>query len=347
MLTSITVENFRGIERLHVEGLGRVNLIIGRNDSGKTALMEALEMAWLPEGACFVLAARQSGRNAGAVMEDFDDFWLPIFRQMDAKRGFQLKFNAIPAEGIGLSVKRAASPPPTTSMGAGASLDPTGAWALEFEVTRDKKLTSVVRSSAQGVQFPPEPPHFPGTRLWVSPSPGLSANDIRAFSRLKQTGRDSIVTDLLKHISDKISGIELLAPTGERVGVFVRLQHEGLIPLQMMGEGMKRYFEFAVSLAMADDAPLFIDEIENGLHHSVLEPLWDWIASTARERNAQVFATTHSEECVQSATRVFQRQHSDELRVIRLDKQEHETKAVVYDSDLVEAAERMGVEIRG
>ena len=92
---------------------------------------------------------------------------------------------------------------------------------------------------------------------------------------------------------------------------------------------------------------LGIDEIENGLHHSTLESVWSWLATVSAASSMQIFATTHSEECVQAACRAFSALNDPGLRVIRLDRRAGETVATVYDRNLVAAAERMGVEIRG
>ncbi|NNB98542.1 AAA family ATPase [Corallococcus exiguus] len=348
MLTSITVENFRGIERLHVEGLGRVNLIIGRNDSGKTALMEALLLARDPRNAIDILTARQRMRVAStnnADLADFDEFWLPIFHRMDALAGFRIHSTSFADRPSTLAVAKEPVDGPMTIDGVRASVV-TPAWTLKATVTGGRhETTSVIDQTATGEKLPTAQTNIPSR--WISPSPVIGSEDIRAFSKLKQQGRDEAVTELLRYVNDQISGVELLAPTGNRVSVYVRLRREGLVPLLMMGEGMKRYFKFAVSFAATDGASIHIDEIENGLHHSVMEPLWAWISRATQAKFAQVFATTHSEECVQAASRVFKAQNDVGLRVIRLDKQEHETRAVVYDRDLVEAAERMGVEIRG
>lgn len=42
MITSLHIKNFRGFEDLEVKGLKRVNLFAGRNNSGKTSLLEAV-----------------------------------------------------------------------------------------------------------------------------------------------------------------------------------------------------------------------------------------------------------------------------------------------------------------
>ncbi|RYD52533.1 MAG: ATP-binding protein [Verrucomicrobiaceae bacterium] len=348
MLTSITVENFRGIERLHVEGLGRVNLIIGRNDSGKTALMEALLLATNPGTAGSSLVSRQAERNPDADIRDFDEFWLPIFRRMDATRGFSIEFARSNGPKARLSIKQAPPDSPVAPEGLGIQQVQTGAWALVREITKgDETITGLIQPGTQGIRFPSSLNlEAPGWN-WVSSASRIGALEIRELSKLKQQNKDNTIINLLQYVNNQITSIELLALTGKHVNIYIRLKNEGLIPILMMGEGMKRYFEFAVVLASAKHKPIYIDEIENGLHHSTLEPLWNWIAMASDKQDVQIFVTTHSEECVQAASRAFNAQNDDGLRVIRLDKQEHETKAVVYDRDLVEAAERMGVEIRG
>ncbi|MCP3104120.1 AAA family ATPase [Myxococcus sp. K15C18031901] len=287
MLTSATIENFRGIERLQVEGLGRVNLIIGRNDSGKTALMEALQMLWDLEDAGFVLFARQAARHPDTKFMDFDDFWLPIFRRMDARRGFRIGGTDSQGKWRQLAVAKA----PTATFAVQAPEEGVGAeartsWALDWTMTHGQ--TSEVRmlgSDGKSIRFPTllKPPEG---RTWINPSPSVTATDIRTLSRLKQQGRGDAVVSLLRLINERVSGVELLAPTGERATVFVRLEHDGLLPLSMMGEGAKRSFELAIALASEQHPVLCIDEVENGLHHSTLEslavpghrtPPWRWV----------------------------------------------------------------------
>lgn len=120
-----------------------------------------------------------------------------------------------------------------------------------------------------------------------------------------------------------------------------------LLPLSSMGDGFQRCFQIGVTAAAHDKSGLFIDEIENGLHHATLDHLWRWLAVVARKRDLQVFATTHSEECIAAACRAFTELDDDGLRVIRLDRREDRTTAAVYDRALVETAVSAGVEIRG
>lgn len=165
---------------------------------------------------------------------------------------------------------------------------------------------------------------------------------------LKQRGQDNILLELLREVDGRLSSIELLAPGGELAELFVRLNNgTPMLPAKLMGEGFQRCLEIGAAAAAHDWPTLFIDEIENGMHYTVLEPLWRWIATISRRRQLQVFVTTHSEECIQAACRAFHELGDDGLRVIRLDRLETGTRATIYDRTLLEVAERTGTEIRG
>jgi AAA15 family ATPase/GTPase len=44
VLNSLEIRKFRGFQHLQIERLGRVNLIVGKNNVGKSNLLEALQM---------------------------------------------------------------------------------------------------------------------------------------------------------------------------------------------------------------------------------------------------------------------------------------------------------------
>jgi len=349
MLTAVEVENFRGIERLSVSGLGRVNLIIGKNNAGKTALMEAIGAVGVVEDAGNWLSAMQYSRMPEMDFSDFDNFWRPIFRSGDAERGFIIRATrsaGLPVHLTMHQVRReqlvAHGPPSATTL---KRLD----WALEYtiEAQKTRRFKVSYRTGNRGVSFPPI--LYPDAQsAWIGSGPSDLIEAIRLLSTLKQQGRDEQVRSLLHQLDERIAGLEILSPTGSQAAVFVRVAGEPmLLPFQAMGEGVQRCFDIAAALAGSDAPFLAVDEIENGLHHSVLESVWRWLAEISTARKVQVFATTHSEECVQAACRAFSALNDDGLRVIRLDRKEHQTVATVYDRNLVEAAGRMGVEIRG
>jgi hypothetical protein len=72
----------------------------------------------------------------------------------------------------------------------------------------------------------------------------------------------------------------------------------GRIPLGTLGGGLTRMLTLALSLIQSRGGLLLVDEIETGLHYSVMGEMWRLVSETARDRNTQVFAATHSLDCV-------------------------------------------------
>src|SRR5262249_30830035 len=105
-----------------------------------------------------------------------------------------------------------------------------------------------------------------------------------------------------------------------------------------MGEGMRRVLSMVLAIANAPGGVVLIDEVENGLHHSVMKEVWTAIALVARRMDAQVFATTHSYECITAAHEAFTARGPYDLRLYRLDRNNGDIQVVGYDQETVGAA---------
>jgi hypothetical protein len=361
MIRAVQIQRFRGIRECVADGFGRVNLIIGRNDCGKTAFMEALWVAEDLEDASRSLAGIQNIRlgRVGKLL-DFDRFWRPLFYNLDGKAGLSLSVTHSDGTQDALQVRQGAvsqefivDPEVGRARGQDSPFDDADAtvspkWAIDLELmaSGQAKTTQRLVATPTRLKFPPRSGKVGSA--WISSSAKMGENEVRHVSEMKQLGTDGSLVELLREVDNRVSGIELLAPGGDVAELFVRLDHgTPMLPVALMGEGFQRCLELGAAAAVHDWPTLFIDEIENGMHHLVLEPLWRWIATMARRRNLQVFATTHSEECIHAASRAFQDLDDDGLRVIRLDRMEGETRAAIYDRALIATAERTGTEIRG
>jgi len=343
-IRKITIENFRGITKLVVPGFSRVSLITGKNDAGKTALLEALLLASASDHSPNALAFAQGRRKAKAQIHDFDNFWRPAFREGDAERGISLEIETDLAK---QTMQRLWKEPATTVLQGNGSDGIQSSWSLACEIKVNGATPSTTRAVCTGpsVAFPPAPQNT--MFWWVEPTGDLTDADVRNFSALKQAGRDAEIVEMLRLIDSRIAGVDILAPTG-LASLFFRMHDSTImLPAFVMGGGVQRCLEYAIGLASSTEVPMFIDEIENGLHHSTLESIWAWISAVTKKRNIQLFVTTHSEECIQAASKAFASASDDGLRVIRIDKKDNHTSATVYTRDLIEAAEQMDVEIRG
>jgi AAA15 family ATPase/GTPase len=91
---------------------------------------------------------------------------------------------------------------------------------------------------------------------------------------------------------------------------------------------------------------VLIDELENGIHHSVLTDVWTGIAEIAAKEDLQILATTHSSECIQAAHEVFQARNRYDFALHRLQMVKGEIQVVTHDQRMIEVAEKTEMEIR-
>ena len=75
---------------------------------------------------------------------------------------------------------------------------------------------------------------------------------------------------------------------------------EGLVKLTSLGEGINRYIAILCAIWASKDGYLFIDEIENGIHYTNYKKLWQIIFEASKMANCQIFATSHSRECIEA-----------------------------------------------
>jgi AAA15 family ATPase/GTPase len=125
------------------------------------------------------------------------------------------------------------------------------------------------------------------------------------WNRLKVSRNASRVIEALKIIDPRVEDIFFeVTDSSERLlnpnsGIRVGLQnHQSLVPLGTLGNGMSHLLHLAVVLVHMSDGFATVDEVETGLHYSLMADLWELVVKTAVESNTQVFATTHSADCI-------------------------------------------------
>ncbi len=109
---------------------------------------------------------------------------------------------------------------------------------------------------------------------------------------------------------------------------------------------MLQLADLLLTIREAKQGVVLVDEFENGLHHSVLKKVWAAVAETARECGTQIFAVTHSYECVTAAHRAFEESGTYDFGLHRLERIKGKIKAITYRQETLGAALEMRLEIR-
>jgi AAA15 family ATPase/GTPase len=112
-----------------------------------------------------------------------------------------------------------------------------------------------------------------------------------------------------------------------------------------MGDGMWRMLAMAIAITHCKGGVLLIDEIDTGLHYSVMSQMWRLIYNAAKDLDVQVFATTHSYDCVYSLAQICTNVDIEKsVTVQRIEPGKN--RSVPYDEGEITLAASRDIEVR-
>jgi predicted ATPase len=120
---------------------------------------------------------------------------------------------------------------------------------------------------------------------------------IGMWDRIALTRHQEFVVSALRILDPSVEDV---APQLARGGFIVRRSGQAHFPIGSLGEGTIRMLALAIAMTQCRGGLLLVDEIDTGLHYSVLSRMWELVYRAAVEMDVQVFATTHSHDCIQS-----------------------------------------------
>ncbi|MBI3948455.1 MAG: AAA family ATPase [Armatimonadetes bacterium] len=362
MLKSFTARNFRCFRDLTVEPLARVNLIAGKNNAGKTALLEAIFLHLGPSNPQLPLVINAL-RGVHQVSADPDRIWGALFRGKETDASVELSstdvvgvvrtlrlrltesetVRAVPASETtvpsnGGALQTQGAGPATTALGARDLL-------LEYEDTAGGKGTSRAFVAANEVKLQQARLGPLPVAIFRSTRDPSAHDEIDMFSRLEERGEVGAILGALRLLEPRLQRLSVLVSAGVPM-VWGDVGMGRLLPLAFMGEGMMRLLATLLTIARAAGGAVLVDEIENGIHYSVMQDVWRAIGEAARRNDTQVFATTHSYECIAAAHEAFGDSEPYDLRVHRLERVDDEIRSVTLDQEMLEGVLASGWEVR-
>jgi AAA domain, putative AbiEii toxin, Type IV TA system len=358
MLRSVSIKHFRSFRELALGGsqqpLERINLIAGSNNTGKTAVLEALDLVG-NEGTAEVAFDLNRARGAGYPRAVSRDTCSWLFHDRDTSR--PLEIEGADSEGTARLqmwlVQKDGEKPEQLPEGNSIHGTPLSDLYLSgfpylvshFTGSRgNQRWSTILLGESRGFPAPRESTKQEKC-LYLGSSDSLHALYLEFFSRLEVEGRQEELIPLLRRLEPNLKRVSLVVVEGEPA-LYGDVGQKRLIPLTFMGEGVKRALTFLLAIANVPGGTLLIDEIENGLHHSVLKTIWKTIGEAAEQADVQVFATTHSYECIQAAHQAFSEKGPYNLRVLRLDRLDSEVRVATYNKTTLETSIDMSLEVR-
>ncbi len=349
LLDSLEIKGYRCFEHLTIEKLGRVNLIVGKNNVGKTALLEAL---WIyannSENHILnkIVFDRNEVNNSDSVSHEGMRYYSFAYRNV---------FNNRPE--VPKDKDHVASNPYFCIGEIGqnfVSFDDTPKLVSAIDIENQIKSIVFSRYDYEPSLGMPFIKTFRAKKKELNnvyvDSSGLEGEKLLPFwEKAEKELLDEFVNESLNIIEDKFVDVRFSGDSNNphiRIPM-VRLKNaKERIPLRSLGEGMERMLGIALALVNCKDGILLIDEIENGFHYSILPDVWRLIFKTAKDLNVQVFATTHSKDCIEAFTQAAIDDEESEGILIRLERRGEKIIAKTINEERLSLAVNHDVEVR-
>ena len=160
-------------------------------------------------------------------------------------------------------------------------------------------------------------------------------------------GGEEKLIQLLKEIDPRLEKLRYLkAPGTFQALVYAYFGLKNAVCINQTGQGFSKLFSLFCRMILADAKVLLIDEIENGLYYEAMPDIWRGIATLAAAADIQVFATTHSRECIIDAHETLKTMSSYDFALHRLQRVNGRIEAVTHDQGMLEVAIKSGLEVR-
>jgi hypothetical protein len=368
----LTIEHFRGLKKLELEGLGRVNLITGRNNTGKSSILEALRLLTsdhLASTISGILSHREenifnttdSSHEADAeialqISTLFNGFpqlsepWAPMVVSATAngrKRELRLELRWFSTESSNGNEQGYEQPQPD----------------LLGDNDRTPKLVSLTEGTQRAIPLSNlrrRPYRPPSSQADLSIAPTIPCKYVSPYGgertatlgvlwdRIALSTLEEHVVDALRIIDPAISGGSMVGgvdPRWPRTAIVRSDKIARPVPLRSFGDGLNRLFGIALSLVNAKDGLLLIDEFENGMHYTVQLDAWKMIFRLATQLGIQVFATSHSWDAIEAFQKAAQ-ETPEEGVLIRLARKGDDILPTIFREHELEVATRDHIEVR-
>jgi hypothetical protein len=357
MLKSLTIENFRCLKNFKLDNLSRINLLVGKNNSGKTSLLEAITLLQSDINIQHTLDKILSARNefSNSDKKEFNPaIFFKNFR-IDPKESKIIiqadsqKTSKILEIFIDFVEYELAKTFPALSFCWKDRITDTPDKANE-EILFPFVKTGVININNMTTLNPKT--YFlidfqeiiNRDELFVTANFFSRPNLISLYKQISTTKEEKKIIKILQSLEPEIEDLAI----GENDDFVVGLANiERQVQIGSLGDGIYRLLGLALAIVNVKNGVLLVDEIDTGLHYTAMDDMWKMIWQTANDLNVQVFATTHSNDCWKSLAELAETldDHSDGIAIHYIDKnREH---SISYsEQEMIIAAEK-DYEVRG
>ena len=366
MLQTLAIRGYRGFESYRLTNLARVNLVVGKNNCGKTSVLEAVELlATGGHPSVFLTSlARRGGAGAGEVSSNvahvfFGHRCVPgaKFNLSSDDTGRTLSMKIVSPKEVGGELEdmyldrkqrreRYFGHPiedamPKFGMSIGRDTSENSAEGKTVLPVMEDGSIPIWRQSWMHDRPSGPPVHFYSVE---SLNPVLMGG---MWNTVLANGLEAEVVNDMRLLEPDLDSIHFLTGIERRSEILVGLRNGGVrLPIDSYGDGMRRLLAMRLSFVGAANGFLLIDEVDTGLHWTIMEEMWQFMVEVARKSNVQIFATTHSYDCIRGLGSLIQ-SRPDLKEEVSIQKVHNSLKqAVCLRGDQIKVAVEQNIEVR-
>jgi hypothetical protein len=335
MIESVKIQNFRCFSELEVHGLKPINIIVGENASGKSAFLESV---FISSGSSvqvpFTFRVWRQFGGTIAIQPDsssYQELWEDLFYSFDQTRTISIE--AIGTSGDSRSLRIWYGDESNQVLPFGQQPVPSGFMPqinFKWQGGDREPITVRPKFAANGLQIDgATPDHFPSIMFGPHISQTAEENAKR-FSALSKNGKTGPILKALRSEFPFIRAlsVEYISSTP---AVFAGIEGQSRkFPIGLVSDGINKLFSILLAIASYPNGTVLVDEIENGFYFKKLPSIWKLIHGLAKENQTQIFATTHSGECLDALLPVLQ-ENEEDFALLRASRTEDSTKFSVIN----------------
>lgn len=293
LISQVQIEGFRCFRTLRVDGLKRINVIVGVNNSGKSSLLEAIGLLVSLGSPLFVLDALK-GRGQMYTEQNSGRELLG-----DARELFFGRTEGGPATSAAVS-----SPEEQVTLSLRPSVLEIGSHSDQYRIALVGPRSGISEAAIRKAVEPYEDSVATG----LGPLSYLSSSSARPeelqnlWSLIAGTEREDLVLSALRALDPTIERVISAPSASPPVGFdgwyLRRFENPNREAFSGQGEGLKRALSLSLAMASVAGGTLLVDEVENGMHYSVMPAIWRLLVESAEKLDVQVFMTSHSRDLI-------------------------------------------------
>ena len=347
-LTSFKAVHYRGIDGLSFPRLASANLVTGVNGIGKTAVIEAMWLFAERYNTLF-LWNPDLQRSDSPILDPIAKLANGVLELEGVENG-SLHHLKTTFKKIG-GVSDASIPIPTSTENSFIRSPTIGQIHTELDgITAEEKAIGMFSTPWGTITFHThEPDSERPTNVTLTAKFQHETPEILfyIYSDMVRRNHKDDFRNAINFIFPKVVDVRIL--TDEMGEPYLSaITDDGVqLSLHDLGGGVVRLCRLFLGFFAARGGILFVDEVENGLHHSVLKDVWERGRAWMRQWNVQLVATTHSAECIDAALAAFE-DAPDDLAIHRLSRNEKTGKveATTFTGETLEGVRDLDLETR-